>query len=257
MLCVKKLLENIGVRVMSLARATRQYLGVRALLPPDLQTAKRDPTVTDTAYVKGTLWLNTVGLTTWMYSGTSGVWIALGTGATGGVVTINSLSPVGGNIIIAPTANQVGVANAGHTVTLSTPATFIAPGTIASTTTITSGTALIATTAITAGTAITSTLGNITATNGNLVLGTAGNKILVPTGANASVGTSAAMTAGTITVSTTAVTASSIIFVSHNTLAGTPGAVSAPAASRVAGTSFVITSSSNTDTSTVNWWIIN
>jgi hypothetical protein len=103
----------------------------------------------------------------------------------------------------------------------------------------------------------TATAGDFTATNGNLVLSTAGNKISIATGANASIGTSAAMTAGGITILTTAVTASSKIFVTHNTLAGTPGAVSAPTASIVAGTSFAIASSSNTDTSTVNWWIIN
>lgn len=93
--------------------------------------------------------------------------------------------------------------------------------------------------------------------NGNLSLTTAGNKINIATGTNASVGTSSAMTAGTIVVNTTAVTANSIIFVSYNTLAGTTGSVSAPSASRVPGTSFTITSSSNTDTSTVNWWIVN
>lgn len=99
--------------------------------------------------------------------------------------------------------------------------------------------------------------GTITATNGNVVLGTAGNKLSIATGTNASIGTSAAMTAGTITISTTAVTASSKIFLTANTLGGTPGTLSAPTASIVAGTSFVITSSSNTDTSTVNWWIVN
>lgn len=82
-------------------------------------------------------------------------------------------------------------------------------------------------------------------------------KLNVTTGSNASIGTSAAMVAGTVTVSTTAVTASSIIFVSRNTAGGTTGNLSAPTASIVAGTSFVINSSSNTDTSTVNWWIIN
>lgn len=82
-------------------------------------------------------------------------------------------------------------------------------------------------------------------------------KIILPTGTNASIGVSSAMTAGTITVSTTAVTASSKIFLTYNTIGGTPGFLSAPTASIVAGTSFVINSSSGTDTSTVNWWIIN
>lgn len=75
-------------------------------------------------------------------------------------------------------------------------------------------------------------------------------------GASSSVGT-ATLAGGTQTVSTTAVGASSLIFVSRNTSGGTAGHLSAPVASIVAGTSFVINSSSGTDTSTVNWWIIN
>lgn len=110
---------------------------------------------------------------------------------------------------------------------------------------------------LTASTTLTATLGNITATNGNLVLGTAGNKLSIATGANASIGTSAAMTAGTITIATTAVTANSIIFLTVNTPGGTQGTLSAPTASIVAGTSFVIDSSNAADTSTVNWLIIN
>lgn len=110
---------------------------------------------------------------------------------------------------------------------------------------------------LTAATTITATLGAITATNGNLDLATAGNKLLIATGANASIGTSDAMTAGSITISTTAVTASSIISLTANTPGGTPGILSAPTASITAGTSFVINSSSSLDTSTVNWWIVN
>lgn len=110
---------------------------------------------------------------------------------------------------------------------------------------------------LTAATTITATLGAITATNGNLDLATAGNKLLIATGADASIGTSAAMTAGSITISTTAVTASSIISLTANTPGGTAGILSAPTASIIDGTSFVINSSSSLDTSTVNWWIVN
>ena len=103
---------------------------------------------------------------------------------------------------------------------------------------------------------ITSTAGNITATNGNLVLSTAGNKLSIATGANASCG-SVALVAGTKTVTTTAVTASSLIFVTVGAL----GTVVAPQAllvsNIVAGTSFDITSADVTDTSTINWLIIN
>lgn len=87
-------------------------------------------------------------------------------------------------------------------------------------------------------------------------LRTAGDKINIATGSNASVGT-ATLVAGTVTVSTTAVTPSSKIFVSIDTPGGGVGFPSAPSASIVPGTSFVINSSSNTDASTVHWWIIN
>ena len=272
---------------MSLARASRQYLGVRALLPPDLQTATRSPTTTDTAYVKGTLWLNTVLATAFMYSGAAGLWIAMGSGTSGGVVTINSLSPVAGNIIIAGTTNQIGIANAGHTVTLSIPSTLIAPGTIASTTTITAGTALIATTTVTAGTGITSTTGNIvasagnitatlgsvaagtsvtagttvtatlgaiTATNGNVVLGTAGNKIIssnvaTTTTAGANSFGSVTLVGGTATVATTAVTANSLIVVWRQTVGATGAAALGHLCHSTisAGTSFVINSNLTAD----------
>lgn len=89
---------------------------------------------------------------------------------------------------------------------------------------------------------------------GNLNLPTAGNKIKIATGSNASIGT-ATLVAGTVTVNTTAVTATSKIFVTVVTPGGTQGFLSVPTIT--AGTSFVINSSSATETSTVNWWIIN
>ena len=102
--------------------------------------------------------------------------------------------------------------------------------------------------------ALTASNGNITATNGNLVLGTAGNKLSIATGANASTGTTAAMIAGVVTVASTAVTTSSIILYSRDTSGGTAGQVAISAQS--AG-SFTLTSSSNTETSTFNYLIIN
>ena len=98
---------------------------------------------------------------------------------------------------------------------------------------------------------------------GNLSLNTAGNKIKIATGTNASIGT-ATLSAGTVTVSTTAVTSSSQIIVCYNTPSGTlASGLSAPSASIVNGTSFVINSLTtaglvNTlDNSTVRYWIIN
>jgi hypothetical protein len=161
---------------MSLARNPRQYKGVRAILPPDLQSATRNPTSADKAYVKGTLWLNTSSATAFMWPG-SGNWISLGSGTTGAIVTLTggsggALSPTAGNMNLLGTANQITSTGSGSTITFSIPSTFIAPGTIASTTTITSGTAMVATTTLTAGTGITSTTGNIVATAGQVNAGT-------------------------------------------------------------------------------------
>ena len=200
--------------------------------------------------------------------------VATLTGGSGG-----ARSPTAGNITIAGTASQITTAGAGSTITLSLPAAITAPGsitattTIHSTTTMTAGTGLTVTTgnlvvssgnisttagSITASTTLTATLGNITATNGNLSLGTAGNKISIATGSNASVGTSTNLsgTPGTLLVSTSAVKTGSIIFLSRNTVGGTLGNLSAPSASIIDSTSFVINSDAN-ETSTINWWIVN
>jgi len=117
------------------------------------------------------------------------------------------------------------------------------------------GTTIDSTTTIIAGTTLTATLGAITATNGNLVLGTAGNKIIIPTGANASVGVSGVMagTPGVVTVATTACSATAKVFYCRATTGGTPGNVSITAQD---GTGFTLTSTGN-ETSTFNWWIIN
>lgn len=98
---------------------------------------------------------------------------------------------------------------------------------------------------------------------GNISLNTAGNKVKIATGSNASIGT-ATLTAGTVTINTTAVSASSLIFVVYDTPGGTLAAgLSAPVGSIVAGTSFVINSLTTAglvnvaDVSTVRYWIIN
>lgn len=125
---------------------------------------------------------------------------------------------------------------------------------------------------VTAGTTITATSGAITATNGNLVLGTEGNKLVstsvastTTAGAN-SFGT-VTLSSGTATISTTAVTASSIIMLTRQS----PGSTGAnplgmlSVGTIVANTSFVInalttansTTNVATDVSVVGWMIIN
>lgn len=125
---------------------------------------------------------------------------------------------------------------------------------------------------VTAATTITATLGNIQATNGNLVLNTAGNKIVstsvastTTAGAN-SFGT-VTLVGGTATVNTTAVTASSLIVLWRQSL-GATGANPIgllTVGTIVANTSFEIhaatTASATTDVATdvsvVGWMIIN
>jgi hypothetical protein len=85
---------------------------------------------------------------------------------------------------------------------------------------------------------------------GDLNMITAGNKIKIATGSNASVGTGT-LSSGSVTINTTAVTASSRIF-----LTGTANHVIYVSAT-VAGTSFTVTSASGSDASSFNWLIIN
>lgn len=71
-------------------------------------------------------------------------------------------------------------------------------------------------------------------------------------------GISLAMIAGTTTISTTAVTGASRIFLTVNTQdVANAGFISAPTASITPGVSFVINSTNAADTSTVNWWVVN
>ena len=186
--------------------------------------AKRDPTSNDKKYPVGTIWLNTTSQNIWMMTVGGGTWAEI---QSGGASVLS----------VSGTSNQVTVSPTTGAAIVSLPSAVTAPGSVTATTTL------------------TATLGNITATNGNLSLGTAGNKIVIATGSNASVGTSAAMsgTPGAVTVATTACSATAKIFYSRATTGGTPGQVSITAQD---GTGFTLTSTGN-ETSTFNWWIIN
>lgn len=125
---------------------------------------------------------------------------------------------------------------------------------------------------LTAATTITATLGAITATNGNLVFGTAGNKIISTsvastTTAGANSFGKVTLVSGTATISTTSVTASSIIFLTRQS----PGSTGAAALGILsigtisAGVSFIInalttadsTAVATTDVSSIGWMIVN
>jgi hypothetical protein len=86
----------------------------------------------------------------------------------------------------------------------------------------------------------------------DLVGVTAGKGIKIKEGSNARMGT-ATLVGGTIAVSNTSVTASTRVFISRSTTGGTEGTLST---TQINATSFTVNSSSGTDTSTVNWLLI-
>jgi hypothetical protein len=87
-------------------------------------------------------------------------------------------------------------------------------------------------------------------TNGLTVTGS----FQFPSGSNTWVGT-ATLTSGSALVNNTTITANSLIFLTTQTVGGTPGALYIGA--KTAATSFAVSSSSNTDTSTFAYFIIN
>lgn len=92
--------------------------------------------------------------------------------------------------------------------------------------------------------------------DGNVSLLTAGEKIKIAIGSNASIGT-ATLSGGTVTISTTAVTSSSKIFLTDATTGTLTNVGVLTVGTITAGTSFVVNSVNPLDTSNVNWWIIN
>lgn len=88
---------------------------------------------------------------------------------------------------------------------------------------------------------------------GDVRIATVGKTLFVKEGTNAKMGTSS-LVAGSVVVNTTAVTASSRIFLTPQNTSGTAGAVSVSA--RTAGTSFTMTSTSSSDTRSIAWLII-
>jgi len=243
---------------MSIGKSPTQYLGVLAKNPPNLTQAERAPTSSDTAFPIGELWLDRDDSTAYMNNG-AGDWIAIGSGADGGVVTLTggsggAISPTAGNITLAGTANQIKTIGSGSTITWSVPSTFIAPGSIAATTTL------------------TATLGDITATNGNIVRGTAGNKdvyssVASTTTAGANSAGTVTLVSGTATVATTAITASSQVRLYRQSVGSTGAAALGilTLGTKTAGVSFVINAvtaasavaNQTTDVSVIGWEIVN
>jgi len=190
----------------------------------------------------------------WIYTGNS-IWKLLSISSSLGVNTANWVqiaSSTGAIVSVLGTANQITATTAADVATLSIPATFIAPGSIAATTTL------------------TATLGNIIATNGNLVLGTAGNKIVstsvgTTTTAGANSFGSVTLVGGTATISTSAVTANSLIFLSRTAVNASTALGILNVGTIVGGVSFVINAATQgtpgtplaADISTIAYMIVN
>lgn len=184
--------------------------------------ASRNPSNTiDTQYSAGYFWLSDLSLSGSgnMYyqggsTGGSPSWTLVSN--SGGVLNtlsdgVSTVNPVGGNIAIVSTPNQVSTTSSApsHEIILSIPSTFIAPGSIASTTTLTVGTDLTVTNSATIGNdlAVTDdvTIGGDLAVTGAITLGgltVAGTVQLNVTGAGTTTIGSAAAGAITIDVGT-------------------------------------------------------
>ena len=198
------------------------YEGVKALNPPDIIPAKRNPLPSDFKYPIGTFWINTVTQISFQLVANPGIWAEV-TAAVGG--PLNTLSsdagvaaPSAGNIQIAGGLN-IATSAAGAVITVATSATpaftsITTSGNITSTLgditatigdinaggTITAGasvlagadvsavTSITAGTFITAGTSITSTAGDIITTAGNITLSSTGDMVMDKDGANLELG---------------------------------------------------------------------
>lgn len=251
-------------------------------------SSTRAPTTSDVLsptgepYNIGRLWVNTSTKILYFYVG-GGTWTPLSTSASGSINTITGDSggaevPSSNNFNLLGTANQITVTGSANTETFSLPAAITAPGSLTTTTTLASGTTLAAGTSmssgtsITAGTTLTATLGAITATNGNIVRGTAGNKdvyssVASTTTAGANSAGTVTLVGGTATVATTAVTASSQVRLYRQSI-GATGAAALGILSLgtvTAGVSFVInavqaanaTALQASDVSVIGWEIVN
>lgn len=111
------------------------------------------------------------------------------------------------------------------------------------------------------GITLTSVVGNILlspqnyvdVSTGDILISMSGKGLQIKTGTDCKLGT-AFLVGGTVTVANTSITANSIIFLTSQVDGGVPGFLRITATT--IGTSFVITSSSVADTSTVGWVIV-
>lgn len=90
---------------------------------------------------------------------------------------------------------------------------------------------------------------------GNIIATTVGKGLQVKGGTNAKIG-SGTLTAGTVTITTTAVTANSRIFVTDTSTGSLVNVGSLVVSTKTAGSGFVVTSTNALDASTFDWMIV-
>lgn len=177
--------------------------------------------------------------------------VVAGTGLTYTTSTRSlTLSNLAGDITGAPQTNSISAA----TVTGKLLTGFVSgAGTVAATDTILQGIdKLDGNIVLKAPLASPTFTGNVNASTGNVLISTIGKGLQVKTGSNAKIG-QAVLSGGTIVVSNTSVTANSRIFLTVAAAGGTQGFLRT---TKSAGVSFTITSTSGTETSTVDWMIV-
>lgn len=172
------------------------------------------------------------------------------TGGAAAAITMSSTASIDIDVSVVQSSNNPAIAGAGAGTLRLGDITFTSNSSLAGTLTVAY---------------FPTRLGN-TLVTGNVSLLTAGNKLEIATGANASAGT-ATLVGGTATVNTTAVTASSIILLTRQSIGATGAAALGllTVGTVVAGTSFVINAVSEadatalaaTDVSVIGWVIIN
>lgn len=233
--------------------------------------ASRAPAASDQNYAIGQLWLYRISASSanwYIFAGVnqgSAIW-NLQAATAGDIVTLSDTSgtlitpDANGNVQIAGTSGQITSTAGANKDTLSLPSAITAPGSLTTTTTLTGGTG------------VTATTGNITATNGNIVRGTAGNKdvytsVASTTTAGANSAGTVTLVGGTATIATTAVTAASQIRLYRQGVGATGAAALGhlTLGTKSAGVSFIInsvqaadaTALQASDVSVVGWEIVN
>jgi len=175
---------------------------------PTPVVARRDPTVADTGYILGQIWVNKVTATFFGLGSVSGgaTWLSLGGSLTPAVASLTTGAAATSTLLAGNVWSATG-SNAAIDLVLTPKGV---GGVQVSTGALT----------VTAGN-IVATLGNIIATAGNVEIATAGDGLQVAEGVNGRMGTSV-LVAGTRAIAIASVGANTRVFLSRSALNASP-----------------------------------